>query len=85
MRSASPSVMWNSPVLARSCCWQAIPPPTGDRVATLLVGALAPVITAIEAAGGQVIDGPAPGRTGNRLIARHHDGAVFEYIETITP
>ena len=29
-----------------------------DRVATILVGALAPVITAIEAAGGQVIEGP---------------------------
>jgi predicted enzyme related to lactoylglutathione lyase len=55
-----------------------------DRVATILVGALAPVITAIEAAGGQVIEGPAPAPNGDRLIARHPDGAVFEYIEAVT-
>jgi hypothetical protein len=55
-----------------------------DRVATILVGALAPVITTIEAAGGQVIEGPAPGPNGDRLIARHPDGAVFEYIEAVT-
>ena len=54
-----------------------------DRVATILVGALTPVITAIEAAGGQVIEGPAPAPNGNRLIARHPDGAVFEYIEAV--
>jgi hypothetical protein len=55
-----------------------------NRVATNLVGALAPVITAIEAAGGQVIEGPAPAPNGDRLIARHPDGAVFEYIKAVT-
>jgi predicted enzyme related to lactoylglutathione lyase len=53
-----------------------------DRVATIMVGRLAPVIAAIEAAGGQVLDGPAPAPNGDRLIARHPDGSVFEYIET---
>lgn len=55
-----------------------------DRVATILVGALAPVITAVEAAGGQGDEGPAPAPHGDRLIARHPDGALFEYIETVT-
>jgi hypothetical protein len=55
-----------------------------DRVATLLVAELGPVITAIEAAGGHVMEGPAPAPNGDRLIARHPDGAVFEYIEATT-
>ena len=42
------------------------------------------MITAIEAAGGQVIEGPTPAPNGDRLIARHPDGSVFEYIETAT-
>ena len=51
-----------------------------DRVATLLVRDLAAVVTAVERAGGQILDGPAPGPNGDRLIARNPDGAVFEYI-----
>jgi hypothetical protein len=35
-----------------------------DRLATILAGALAPVITAIEAASGQVTEGPAPAPMG---------------------
>jgi predicted enzyme related to lactoylglutathione lyase len=53
-----------------------------DRVATILVRHLPPVIAAIQAAGGHILEGPAPGPNGDRLIARHPDGAVFEYIET---
>ena len=30
----------------------------------------------------EVVEGPAPAPNGARLIARHPDGAVFEYIET---
>ncbi|MEK8171039.1 VOC family protein [Streptomyces sp. M19] len=52
-----------------------------DRVATLLVRDLTPVITDVERTGGQILDGPAPAPNGRRLIARHADGAVFEYIE----
>ena len=52
-----------------------------DRVATLLVRELGPVIDAIESAGGQLLEGPAPGPNGERLIARHPDGSVFEYIQ----
>jgi predicted enzyme related to lactoylglutathione lyase len=53
-----------------------------DRVATLLVRKLPPVIAAIEHAGGHILEGPSPAPNGDRLIARHPDGSVFEYIET---
>ena len=52
-----------------------------DRQATVLVRDLKPVIAALNVAGGQVVEGPAAGPTGRRLIARHADGSVFEYIE----
>ena len=38
-----------------------------------------------HAVGGQLLEGPAPAPNGDRLIARHPDGAVFEYIETGEP
>lgn len=53
-----------------------------DRVATLMVRRLAPVLTALERAGGHIVDGPSPAPNGDRLIACHPDGSVFEYIET---
>jgi hypothetical protein len=49
-----------------------------DRVATILVEQLPPVIAALEAAGAQIIEGPSPAPNGDRLIARHPDGSVFE-------
>src|SRR5713226_7689874 len=52
-----------------------------DRVATILVEQLGPIITAIENAGGQIVEGPSTAPNGARLIARHPDGSVFEYIE----
>jgi predicted enzyme related to lactoylglutathione lyase len=53
-----------------------------DRTATIQAGSLEPVLAALKSAGGEVVEGPAPGPNGARLIARHPDGAVFEYIET---
>jgi predicted enzyme related to lactoylglutathione lyase len=53
-----------------------------DRTATIQVASLAPVLAALMSAGGEVIEGPAPAPNGARLIARHPDGAVFEYIQT---
>jgi predicted enzyme related to lactoylglutathione lyase len=49
---------------------------------TVQVTSLGPVLAALESAGGEVIEDPAPAPNGTRLIARHPDGAVFEYIET---
>lgn len=56
-----------------------------DRVATLSVRSLEPVLGALAANGGTVLDGPAPGPNGRRLVARHDDGSVFEYIEAGPP
>jgi hypothetical protein len=56
-----------------------------DRVATITVRALEPVLAALAAHGGTVLDGPAPGPNGRRLVARHADASVFEYIETGDP
>jgi hypothetical protein len=53
-----------------------------DRVATILVRDLSPVIDDLRRAGATVLEGPAPAPNGSRLIARHPDGSVFEYIET---
>ena len=53
-----------------------------DRTATIQVASLEPVLAALKSAGGEVVEGPAQAPNGARLIARHPDGAVFEYIET---
>ena len=53
-----------------------------DRAATILVHSLDPVLSVLDAHGGEIIDGPSTAPNGRRLIARHQDGAVFEYIES---
>lgn len=53
-----------------------------DRTATIQVADLAPVLAALKSAGGAIVEGPAHAPNGARLIARHPDGAIFEYIET---
>ncbi len=35
----------------------------------------------ITATGGVVLEGPSDAPNGPRMIARHADGAIFEYIE----
>lgn len=49
-----------------------------DRAATAEVASLAPVLTALKAAGGEFVGGPATAPNG----ARHPDDTVFEYTET---
>ena len=56
-----------------------------ERVATLLVADIEAARRAVETAGGSVLDGPADAPNGARMIARHGDGAVFEYIENADP
>jgi predicted enzyme related to lactoylglutathione lyase len=52
-----------------------------QRVATLIVNDMDAAVTAIVSNGGTVLEGPAEAPNGPRLIARHGDGAVFEYIQ----
>ena len=56
-----------------------------QRVATLIVSDIGAAVAAVEADGGTVLEGPAEAPNGPRLIARHGDGAVFEYIELDAP
>jgi predicted enzyme related to lactoylglutathione lyase len=52
-----------------------------DRAATLAVRDLDAVQAAIANAGGVLLSPPAAGPNGARLVARHPDGTVIEYIE----
>lgn len=51
-----------------------------NRVATVQVEDLALVVDALRQAGAEIVEGPSDTPNGQRLIARHPDGAVFEYI-----
>jgi hypothetical protein len=52
-----------------------------ERVATLLVDDLDAAVAAVVSTGGTVLEGPDPAPNGPRMIARHTDGALFEYIQ----
>jgi predicted enzyme related to lactoylglutathione lyase len=58
--------------------------PYRDRVASIIVDDVERVATTIQRAGGELVEGPDPAPNGVRLIARHPDGSVFEYLQ-ITP
>jgi len=52
-----------------------------SRAATIVVRDIRAIADAVFAAGGELIEGPAAGPNGPRLIARHPDGNVLEYIQ----
>lgn len=56
-----------------------------QRVATLIVNDILAASTAVESNGGSILEGPAEAPNGPRMVARHGDGAVFEYIELRQP
>jgi predicted enzyme related to lactoylglutathione lyase len=49
-------------------------------VATISVDDLDELATRLEALGATIIAPPAPTPNGQRMIARHPDGGVFEYV-----
>ena len=51
-----------------------------DRNATILVGDLVPVLRELELVGGEIMIPPMGTPNGERMVARHPDGSVFEYI-----
>ena len=57
--------------------------PYRDRVASLVIDDIAKVAREITDGGGELmlIEGPMPAPNGARLIARHPDGAVFDYLQ----
>ncbi|AJT42843.1 VOC family protein [Psychromicrobium lacuslunae] len=52
-----------------------------SHTATIAVRDISLVEAAISEAGGALLEGPTPGPNGPRLIARHPDGNIIEYIQ----
>ncbi|MFT4081387.1 MAG: hypothetical protein QM638_02270 [Nocardioides sp.] len=52
-----------------------------SHAATIAVRDIDQVARTIESAGGKLLEGPAAGPNGPRLIAQHSDGNVLEYIQ----
>lgn len=51
------------------------------QVATILVRSVSEVRTAVEAAGGRLLEGPDEVPNGTRMLFTHPDGLVFEYLQ----
>lgn len=51
-----------------------------SRAATILVRDVGAVAREVAGSGGELLEGPAEGPNGPRLVARHPDGSVLEYI-----
>lgn len=60
---------------------QGAPDDVRKHGATIAVRDVAVVLEAVKAGGGEALEGPAAGPNGSRMVARHGDGAIFEYIE----
>jgi predicted enzyme related to lactoylglutathione lyase len=52
-----------------------------SQEATIVVDALDPVLEALEAAGAELLEAPNEVPNGTRIVARHPDGTVFEYMQ----
>lgn len=52
-----------------------------SHAASIAVCHVDEVVRAVNDGGGTVLDGPAPGPNGPRLVVRHLDGAVVKYVE----
>jgi predicted enzyme related to lactoylglutathione lyase len=51
-----------------------------SQTATVIVDSLDPVLAALSTAGAEVLEAPSEVPSGTRIVARHPDGSVFEYI-----
>ncbi|MEU9977745.1 hypothetical protein [Streptomyces sp. NPDC051014] len=48
---------------------------------TVIVGSLAPVLEALGTANAEILEAPNEVPNGTRIVARHPDGSVFEYMQ----
>jgi predicted enzyme related to lactoylglutathione lyase len=55
-----------------------------SQTATVIVGSLDPVLEALSKAGAEVLEAPNEVPNGTRIVARHPDGSVFEYMQPRT-
>ncbi|MER7927471.1 VOC family protein [Streptomyces sp. NPDC096057] len=53
--------------------------------ATVLVDDLTPILDALARAGAEILETPNEVPNGTRIVARHPDGAVFEYMKPRRP
>ena len=51
------------------------------QIATIIVESVAAVVATLEGAGGSLLAGPHDVPNGKRILARHPDGSIFEYLE----
>jgi len=51
-----------------------------SQTATVLVDSLDPVLDALGKAGAEILEAPNEVPNGTRIVARHPDGSVFEYM-----
>ena len=55
-----------------------------SQTATIIVDSLNHVLEALGKAGAEVLEAPSQVPNGTRIVARHPDGSVFEYIQPRT-
>jgi predicted enzyme related to lactoylglutathione lyase len=55
-----------------------------SQTATVIVDSLDPVLEALSKAGAEVLEAPSKVPNGTRIVARHPDGSVFEYMQPRT-
>jgi predicted enzyme related to lactoylglutathione lyase len=55
-----------------------------SQTATIIVESLDPVLEALSKAGAEVLEAPSQVPNGTRIVARHPDGSVFEYMQPRT-
>jgi predicted enzyme related to lactoylglutathione lyase len=55
-----------------------------SQTATVIVDSVDAVLEALSTAGGEVLEAPSEVANGTRIVARHPDGSVFEYMQPRT-
>jgi predicted enzyme related to lactoylglutathione lyase len=55
-----------------------------SQTATVIVDSLHPVLDALNKAGAEVLEAPNDVPNCTRIVARHPDGSVFEYMQPPT-
>jgi predicted enzyme related to lactoylglutathione lyase len=52
-----------------------------SQTATVIVDSVDAVLKALSTAGAEVLEAPSEVPNGTRIVARHPDGSVFEYMQ----
>jgi predicted enzyme related to lactoylglutathione lyase len=55
-----------------------------SQTATVIVESLDPVLQVLSSVGAEVLEAPNEVPNGTRIVARHPDGSVFEYLQPRT-